>query len=235
MSRLVRSEGLVLKSRPFRESSKIVAVLTKSSGRIEVLARGARKPGSRFGASLEIGTEAEFIYYERENKSLWTLSSADILNSHQALRENDKTLTLLARILRVLHYISHPGESNPGVYNLTLSVLNAMELGTLAGLYELYLWRITSLNGYPPHLDEGCLVCGRKDPVYFSVKQGGLLCNQHAQGQEAVTLSREELSVLGELLNVAPSGFNIELTPMLEGLVRRYARYHLHADEKIIA
>ncbi|MBD3286786.1 DNA repair protein RecO [candidate division WOR-3 bacterium] len=233
MSRLVRCEGLVLKSYPFRESSKIVCVLTKTQGRVDLLARGARKPGSRFGAGLEIGTEASFIFYEREQKTLWTLSAADILSSHQALRDDPESLNKLARILKVLRHISHPGENNPGVYNLTLAVLNAMDMGKLKGVYELFLWRITTLSGYPPRMGEGCLVCGRKDTTFFSVKQGGTLCKTHAR--DAVRLSDKEFLLLKELNEVSPSFFNLELTPLLEGLIRRYARYHLHADEKVIA
>lgn len=234
MSALVRSEGLVLRTRAFRESSKIATVLTRRTGRVDLLARGARKPGSRFGAGLEIGTEGEFIYYERENKSLWTLSSADILRSHQGLRENPETLTLLARIMKLLAHLSQPGQTNPGLYNLTLAVLNAMEEGN-SSLYDLYLWRAAAASGYPPRIGEGCMVCGDKNASYFSVTQGGFLCSRHSKDHnDLIRLSIEERRLLNLLTDVPPAECKVPIPSLVSKLIRRYAHYHLHADERLI-
>ena len=235
MSRLVRSEGLVLRSQAFRESSKIVTVFTRKSGRVDLLARGARKPGSRFGAGLEIGTEAEFIYYERENRSLWTLSSVDILSSHQILRENPLTLSTLARILKLLSYLSQPGELNTGLYNLTLSVLNS--LGTTEvpeTIYDLFIWRATALSGYPPHIAARCLVCGKPGAVNFSVAQGGFLCPDHSHGKDIFRLAPEDFRALVRLTQASVSEIEGKLPPVLSRLIRDYARYHLHTDERLI-
>ena len=234
MSRLVTSEGLVLRSRHFSESSKIVTALTRSSGRVDLLARGARKPGSRFGAALEMGTEASFIFYERENKTLWTLSSADIINPNIELRETVEKLGLLARILKVIHHISHPGEVNPGIYNLTVALLNAMSRNPDEGLYELFLWRVTSISGYPPHIAPGCVVCGKKTQTHFSIPQGGLVCESHSSSENSVRLEPGEIKILKDLSEVSPSEVDFKLTPILRELVRSFARYHLHTDQRVI-
>lgn len=234
MSKLVRSEGIVLRSRPFRESSKIATVLTRRSGRVDLLARGARKPGSRFGAALEIGTEGSFIYYERDERTLWTLSSADILCSHHPLRENPRTLLLLARIVKLVAHLSQPGETNPGLYNLTLAVLAAMEEGG-SSLYDLYLWRVAAASGYPPRIDEGCMVCGDKDALDFSVAQGGLLCTRHAEDKkDLVRLSVEERRLLNLLREISPRDCKFSIPYSVSKLIRRYARYHLHSNEELI-
>lgn len=235
MSRLVRSKGFVLRTRPFRESSKIATVLTRPSGRVDLLARGARRPGSRFGAALEIGTEASFIYYERENQSLWTLSSADILRSHQILRENPETLALLARIVKLLAYLSQPGQTNSGLYNLTLAVLNALETSRNPdALYDLFIWRAAALSGYTPHIDEGCLVCGNKNAPCFSIPQGGFVCSAHSVDEDEIYLTADECRLLKQLSEEPPSEFNASIPPPASKLIRRYVRYHLHADERLI-
>lgn len=236
MSALVRSEGLVLRTRAFRESSKIATVLTRRTGRIDLLARGARKPGSRFGAALEIGTEGSFIYYERETKTLWTLSSADILRSHQSLRENPATLTVLARILKLLYYLSQPGEVNNRLYNLTLAVLNALETSKAPdALHDLFIWRATALSGYPPRIDDGCIVCGKSEAINFSVSQGGFVCSEHSQGEKNVfRLNIQERDILVRLSDVPVGEIKGKLSLTLSRLIRQYARYHLHADERLI-
>ncbi|MCK4232522.1 DNA repair protein RecO [candidate division WOR-3 bacterium] len=236
MSALVRSEGLVLRTRAFRESSKIATVLTRRTGRIDLLALGARKPGSRFGAALEIGTEDSFIYYERETKTLWTLSSADILRSHQCLRENLATLTVLARILKLLYYLSQPGEVNNRLYNLTLAVLNALETSKAPdALHDLFIWRATVLSGYPPRIDDGCIVCGKSEAINFSVSQGGFVCSEHSQGEKNVfRLNIQERDILVRLSDVPVGEIKGKLSLTLSRLIRQYARYHLHADERLI-
>jgi len=236
MSALVRSEGLVLRTRAFRESSKIATILTRRTGRVDLLARGARKPGSRFGAALEIGTEDSFIYYERETKTLWTLSSADILCSHQGLRENPATLTVLARILKLLYYLSQPGEVNNRLYNLTLAVLNALETSKAPdALHNLFIWRATVLSGYPPRIDDGCIVCGKSEAINFSVSQGGFVCSEHSQGEKNVfRLNIQERDILVRLSDVPVGEIKGKLSSTLSRLIRQYARYHLHADERLI-
>lgn len=236
MSRLTRSEGLVLRSRAFRESSKIVNVFTRKSGRVDLLASGARKPGSRFGAGLEIGTEAEFIYYERENSSLWTLSAADIIRSHQSIRENPSALSILAHILKLLFYISQPGDVNSGLYNLTLSVLNSLERGGFAGsIYDFFIWRAAALSGYPPRMDTRCIICGKPGAVNFSVEHGGFLCSEHSQGiQDLFRLNPHEYDMLNRTADIPVSEIGCEFPSILSKLIRRYARYHLHADERLI-
>lgn len=235
MSKLIRSEGIVLRTRAFRESSKIAIVFTRTSGRIDLLARGARRPGSRFGAALEMGTEASFIYYERENSTLWTLSSADILLSHQTLRETPATLSALARILKLLYHISQPGALNSGLYNFTLTLFNAMgERESLSALYDLFLWRASALSGYPAHIDEGCLVCGKPDAVNFCIAQGGFLCAAHSQAEEVIRFNPEERKILANLTKVPVSEFDGQVPPILSRLIRDYARYHLHAGANII-
>jgi DNA repair protein RecO (recombination protein O) len=236
MSRLVRSEGLVLRTRAFRESSKIATVLTRRTGRVDLLARGARKPGSRFGAALEIGTEDSFIYYERETKTLWTLSSADIIRSHQGLRENPLTLDLLARIVKLLAHLSQPGQTNPGLYNLTLAVLNALETSKVPdALYDLFIWRATALSGYPPRIDEVCLVCGKLEAINFSVPQGGFVCSEHSQGEKNVfRLNIQERDILVRLSDASVGEIKGKLSSTLSRLIRQYASYHLHADERLI-
>lgn len=235
MSNLARSEGLVLRTRPFRESSKIASVLTRRNGRADFLARGARKPGSRFGAALEPGTIAELIYYERENANLWTLSSADIVTSHQAVRENPESLVILAKIIKLLLHVSHPGETNTSLYNLTLSALHALEENGFAPwFYDLYLWRAAAAMGYPARLDEGCMVCGLTEGLRFSVAQGGFLCPEHVSGYpDAIRLDAKKKALLGQLSDLSLSQWSGPIPPVVSKLIRYYVRYHLHTDEQV--
>ena len=50
---IVQTEGLVLRNFRMSESSKVVIVYTRNFGKVRLVAKGARRPKSKFGASLE--------------------------------------------------------------------------------------------------------------------------------------------------------------------------------------
>src|SRR3954462_11058130 len=78
---LVTTDAIVLRSYNLAESDRIVLCLTRSAGLVRAVAKGARKMKSRFGAALEPFTVIRLTFYERENRELVTMSSADILQS----------------------------------------------------------------------------------------------------------------------------------------------------------
>ena len=88
MREIIRTEGVVLKRRDFGETSRVVIVYTYRKGKVQLLAKGARRPKSKFGAALEPLTLGEYVFYYREAKDLYTLSEADIVRSYQRVRED---------------------------------------------------------------------------------------------------------------------------------------------------
>ena len=50
-------EAIVLRTYRVGEADKVVVFLTRELGKLRGFAKGARRPRSRFGASLEVGTE----------------------------------------------------------------------------------------------------------------------------------------------------------------------------------
>ncbi len=72
------TRAVVSKTMRMSNSSKLVTLITEKYGLIKVIAKGARRPKSKFGASLEPVTLSDCIYYHRESRDLQTLSSSEI-------------------------------------------------------------------------------------------------------------------------------------------------------------
>ena len=108
MPNIVKTEGIVLKRMDFRETSRIVTLYTKSFGKIKVLAKGVRRPKSKFGSSLETLTRTAIVFYKREQKDLYTISEGDILDSFERLRSD---LTGFGYTSILLDFLD---KSNPG-------------------------------------------------------------------------------------------------------------------------
>jgi len=50
---LYRDQGVVLRTIKLGEADRIVTILTQTNGKVRAVAKGIRRPGSRFGARLE--------------------------------------------------------------------------------------------------------------------------------------------------------------------------------------
>ncbi|TMQ69417.1 MAG: DNA repair protein RecO, partial [Candidatus Eisenbacteria bacterium] len=77
---LTRSEGIVLKTHALGDTSRIVVVFTREQGLVRLVAKGARKPPSRFGFALEPLSRAHYIYYRKPDRDLHLLSQAETID-----------------------------------------------------------------------------------------------------------------------------------------------------------
>ena len=82
---LYTADALVLRTYKLGEADRIVVFLTRDRGKKRGVAKGARRPRSRFMAALEPLTEVRVAYFEREQRELVGLNYAEVLRSPMAL------------------------------------------------------------------------------------------------------------------------------------------------------
>ncbi len=233
---ICKAEGIVLKSMVYRDTSKIVTLFTKQFGKVNVIAKGARKPKSKFGASLEPLTRSHIVFYKKEGRDLYTLSEGDVIDSYPGLRGSLLGFSWGSVVLEFLHR-TNPFESpNPRLYLLSkraLQMLNeARQSSSFPTLTSAFMIKALGLLGYLPHLDR-CLVC-RKEPegaIRFSLARGGVCCLSCASPED-LAIGRETLRVLQSLkkwplnsvvrISISP-GARKELREVLDGFIA----YHL--------
>ncbi len=180
---LVKQEGIVLKRRDFGETSRIAIIFTEGAGKIQVNAKGARKPRSKFGAALEPLTRLEVIYYHRENKDLYTLSETSIITSHQDIRENAAASLYGLAIAEALDALTEPEEADPALYRLIGRSLIALgnQVHPKSTLLH-YLLHLSAAIGFKPHLFQ-CGGCGEEvgtvnRKVKFVIAAGTIFCSE---------------------------------------------------------
>jgi DNA repair protein RecO (recombination protein O) len=81
-----RAHGLILRTRPFTETSVIVQWLTPEFGRLSTVAKGARRPKSSFRGKLDLFYEADFSFNRSRRSELHTLSEVGLRETHEVLR-----------------------------------------------------------------------------------------------------------------------------------------------------
>lgn len=183
---LYRVEGLVIRSLDYGEGGKIITLFTEGAGKAGVLARGAKKTGSRFSAAVQPFTYGEFVFYR--GSGLGTLNSADIIASHHRLREDLLLSAAAAYLAEMTDKLVADGEAAPRLYHQLLAALTALDDGkdaqTITHIYEM---NVLAHAGYMPVLTH-CAACSEPtDHPLLSFHHGGLLCG-NCKGQDAEAL-----------------------------------------------
>jgi DNA repair protein RecO (recombination protein O) len=82
---LYTDDALVLRTYKLGEADRIVVFLTRDRGKKRGVAKGARRPRSRFTGSLEPLTEVRVAYFEKEQRELVGLNYAETRRSPMSL------------------------------------------------------------------------------------------------------------------------------------------------------
>src|SRR5436190_16159827 len=75
------SDALILRTYKLGEADRIVVFLTRDRGKKRGVAKGARRPRSRFAGALEPLTEVHVAYFENERRELVGLNYAETVRS----------------------------------------------------------------------------------------------------------------------------------------------------------
>ncbi|MFM7080765.1 MAG: DNA repair protein RecO, partial [Actinomycetota bacterium] len=64
---LYRDVGVVVRTHKLGETDRIITIVTQDSGKVRAVAKGVRKPGSRFGSRLEPLSHVQVQLYRGRN------------------------------------------------------------------------------------------------------------------------------------------------------------------------
>jgi len=111
-------EGIILSRRRYSETSWTLTAFTRENGRLDLLAKGARRPGSPMRGHLDLLNRESLLVYERPNAGLDLLAESYILDEFTALRRSPLAFAgagLLAEAARHGFAVRDP---HPGAYGV---------------------------------------------------------------------------------------------------------------------
>jgi len=158
---LRRALSIVLRSYKVGEADKIVVFFTHEYGKLRGMARAARRPRSRFGGSLEMGTEVELTFFEKENRELVSVDRCDIVRSRFSKLGEPILATTLGYVTELVDSFALEREPNERLYRLLRATIAALverpSPETRARYFEAWLLRL--MGSYPRR--KSCPSCGR--------------------------------------------------------------------------
>jgi len=124
---IVSTDAIVLHSRRFGDTSRIVVVYTKVLGKISVVAKGVRKPTSPLGSALEPLSHSRITVYHNKNRELHTVSAAEQLVRRQKLNSSYEHLSAAMLLTECVMRTQADNQPEAEVWNVLSEGLEAME------------------------------------------------------------------------------------------------------------
>lgn len=238
-----RVRALALRKTRLGESDVIVTLLAEDGCRISAVAKGARKPGSRFGARVEPFSIVDLMLHR--GRTLDVMTDAATVTSHQAIREDyDRSLTasVAADFLDKSSLECQTDERLFGLATATLDAIEGAPVPELPALVVAFLVKGMAMQGYRPQFD-ACASCASgvsASGTVFDLESGGPLCAECAGGvPSAIAVSADARAALRALLGArmaAVAGLGVPDSVVAEclAIMHAFVRYHVPARLKAL-
>ena len=241
--------ALLLKRSPFGESSLVAQVLTRSNGRIHLLAKGAYRPTSGYYAILDFFDTLELEWSNSKSRELDLLRRGSLERRRRGVSADLPRYRSGLAVLELIEFAAQPASADPDLFDLGERTLDALAHPKLSAPLALVVFELAFLHnlGLAPALD-ACAACGGPAPALppdgrraaFSAGMGGRLCRAcaargKAEGRRVGTLEAEVLENALELRGhpLEPELLARIAPPSPERLIRtrifvlRFLAYHL--------
>jgi len=204
---LHQSDSIILKTYPLGEADRIVAFFSRDHGKLRGVANGARKMKNRFGASLEPLAHSRIQFFEKENRDLVRIQSAELLDSSMKLFEDYDRAVCAGHLVELIDRFLPEHEPQDAVFRLIRMTVRALEQGCPLEFVACYfdVWMLR-LAGVFPDL----FVCS--------------MCSKHLQGadprflapglQAVVCSDCDHRSATGMLMEVVDLVYRILKSPL---------------------
>lgn len=178
---MIQTEAIVLHGFDYRETSRIVRLATREVGVVSALARGAKRPKSRYGQGLDLFTSGIAHLTIHPTRDLHTLTGFDASRARPQLAASLHRFAASAALAELCLRFG-PDDNNGAIHDVLAEGLDAIGEATDAVVVERTLaagWRLIAELGFAPSL-ETCAACHRPldadEDVRFAHRAGGALC-----------------------------------------------------------
>ncbi len=207
MDETYQTKAIILNRKPFRENDTKVSVFCLKKGRLELVARGAKKVSSKLAGHIEPIILANIMVIR--GKRYDYLGSAINENSFLNIKNDLDKLSIAGKAVNVFQKLIKENEKDEKLFKLLedfLETLNNYELRITN--YELFFYffvmKLLVELGYTPEL-YNCVVCKKKiEPGNnkFNLNKGGVAHNTCLVGeQSSLTITDNCIKVLRMVVN----------------------------------
>lgn len=231
---IIRTEAVVLRSLDYGETSQIVTLFTQEKGKLGVMAKGARRPKSSFGATLQPMAYTQVVFYYKPTRTLQTLSESSHVESFHSLRRDLKSITVGLRIVELVDALMEEEDAQPEVFALLVRTLRQLDIAEtrVTNLWLYAQLRLAQMLGVAPAVERDRVEAVTGDEGLLSLVDGGVYpdSGRDAAPAEPRRASRAALRAYAVCARAdLDTVMRLEMTPAVrrevQALVRDFLRY----------
>lgn len=179
--------AIIINRRDYREADRLVSVYTPDRGRLNLLARGACKWGSKLAAHLEPISISKILVVK--GKGFDYVGSALISEAFINIKQDLNKLYFVGQALSLFNRLVRTGEADKELYQWLETWLHNMDKTETGELFNkedgrfrlaVFSWHLLKLLGYGAQL-QTCVICNHglmAGKNNFDLSQGGLVCSE---------------------------------------------------------
>lgn len=230
-----RTPAICLRTTDYSETSQIVVFLTRADGKVSLIAKGTRRSKSKSGGAIDLLSTGDLLYTRKNPQALGTLLEFAETSTHLPLRRDAQKLYAALLLVELADLCLAESDPHAEVYDLLTRSLErlAQPDAPVQAVVAWYQWRLLRhiglLGGLAACVGCGCELreLGDLGQVYFSSRQGGLLCDGcHGDEPETRRLERNTLGALATLA-AAEVGQKVQLPEAHALGANRLLNYHI--------
>lgn len=182
---------IVLSYQEYREHDALICGLSEQ-GKIHLIARGANRTNSKNAGSIQPYSLAHILYNGAEQRTLYTMKTAQGLKSRRKIRANLLLTTIASLICEII--VSHTMDDGSEYYVILNACLDALEAEKQPyAVLCLFLALHLRMQGIYPEV-EGCVRCGNREHIRgISIQDGGFVCQHCYRSETDLERTREQL------------------------------------------
>jgi DNA repair protein RecO (recombination protein O) len=194
----LQSEAIVLKKVDFSESSLVLTLFSRNSGKIRALAKGGRRIKGPFESALDLMSQILITYIPKRGDVLDLLTESKLVQRFRPSRDNFGGMYAGFYLIELLNEMTIEQEPIPELFDVAVETLS--QLMTSKPVMPIVMrceWQLLKLTGHFPALDF-CVHCdGEIDltqrRIAFGHLDGGVVCPNCLPGTRQVSIIAPEL------------------------------------------
>lgn len=195
-----KTEAIILSQRTLRGADRIYEILTPHDGKLSVVARSAGKSSSKMSGHLQPFAHVKLMIgrgYQDHVAGVRTITS------YRELRASWFDFILASSLVELIMRFNVPGQAAQQEFELLQQTLDRVVFATTQRdkvlLSRIYLWKLLSMGGWMPNLDQ-CAQCQKafEDAEFYYQPLRGFVCAEH--NRNGISMTAELLQLLRDVL-----------------------------------
>lgn len=174
--RTVKTKGIIIAEKVLSDFDKMLTILTPNMGKIECVAKGARRPKSLLMAGTQFLCFGDYLLYKGSDN--YSMNSCETIELFYNIRTDLDKLKYAVYITKIINDVTMENQNNYKVLQLFLNTLYVIsntdkDLDLVISIFRL---RLLSIIGFRPEIKE-CKSCRETEKLTkFSIKDNGFKC-----------------------------------------------------------